>query len=276
MPTGVLIALVVVAAILCVVMITVMYMDNKGLIGSGKEDQQDEAETEGSNDEISDHERIENLIRNMDLHTVTEKEKTDHTNVDLQKLKDTVNPEIYAWLYVPDTGIDYPVVRRYGDDLFYTNHNSEGAEDPDGAIFTQYFNTGAFDDNVTVIYGSNNENGKMFSNLKAYGDPSFLASHPYIYIYIEDKIFVYRVFAAYESDDTHILNILTPHVEDHYKDYITGLEDRMGLDANTDKDAWPTYTDKILTLSTHVTGKPDRRYLVQAILYGITEQLEDE
>ena len=37
-----------------------------------------------------------------------------------------VSPDIYAWLEVPDTQIDEPILQHSGDDLYYNSHNAYG------------------------------------------------------------------------------------------------------------------------------------------------------
>ena len=36
----------------------------------------------------------------------------------------SINPDIYAWIRIPDTQIDYPVPQREEDDTYYLRHNS--------------------------------------------------------------------------------------------------------------------------------------------------------
>ena len=44
--------------------------------------------------------------------------------VDFEKLQG-YNPDIYAWIWIYNTNIDYPVVQSPGDDGFYLTHNSD-------------------------------------------------------------------------------------------------------------------------------------------------------
>ena len=48
-----------------------------------------------------------------------------------------MNPDIYAWLYISGTQVNYPILQREGDDGFYLKHNSEGKFSEAGAIFTE-------------------------------------------------------------------------------------------------------------------------------------------
>ncbi|MEI3230823.1 MAG: hypothetical protein V8S24_05975 [Gordonibacter pamelaeae] len=46
----------------------------------------------------------------------------------------------------------------------------------------------------------------MFATLHSFEDPAFFAANEAFYVYIPGHILTYRVAAAYEYDDRHILN----------------------------------------------------------------------
>ena len=46
-------------------------------------------------------------------------------NLNWKKLKG-VNQDIYAWIYIPGTGVDYPVLQHPSDDSYYLNYNMNG------------------------------------------------------------------------------------------------------------------------------------------------------
>lgn len=111
------------------------------------------------------------------------------------------NPDIYAWIRIADTNVDYPILQSPGDDDYYLNHTVEGEEGLPGAIYTQYsYNSGCFTDNVTVIYGHNMLNEFFFSRLKDYLDEEFRNSHSEIQIYTPEHIFTYKVVCAVTYD----------------------------------------------------------------------------
>src|SRR5699024_8930833 len=59
--------------------------------------------------------------------------------IDFASLQQT-NPDVYAWIRIEGTNIDYPVVQSGQDNTFYLDHTWEGAEAAQGAIFTQTYN----------------------------------------------------------------------------------------------------------------------------------------
>ena len=91
--------------------------------------------------------------------------------VDFAGLRRTA-PEAVAWLTVPETGIDYPVV-QWTDNQYYLKHTVRHEGSRYGAIFMDYRNSGDFSDFYTVIYGHNMRSGKMFGTLRRFRDPEF-------------------------------------------------------------------------------------------------------
>ena len=77
----------------------------------------------------------------------------------------SINPDIYAWIRIPDTQIDYPVLQREEDDTYYLRHNSSGRYAFAGSIYTEEANSRDFKDPMTVLYGHNMRDGSMFQNL---------------------------------------------------------------------------------------------------------------
>ena len=64
------------------------------------------------------------------------------------------NPDVYAWIQVPGTEVDYPILQSPDDNGYYLVHDINKSEAAAGAIFTENYNTKTFEDPNTVIYGS--------------------------------------------------------------------------------------------------------------------------
>ena len=120
----------------------------------------------------------------------------DHP-VDFAKLKE-INPEIYAWIRIPDTNIDYPVAQHAGEDqTYYLKHDLYGTPQFAGCIFSQEPSAKDLSDPVTVLYGHNMKNGSMFQNLYHFVEEDALEQDPYVYMYTDGHTCVYRIYAAY-------------------------------------------------------------------------------
>lgn len=181
------------------------------------------------------------------------------------------NADIYAWITIPDTVIDYPVLQREDEWDYYLKHNVDGSEGYPGCIFSQYMNSKDFTDNVTVLYGHNMRSGEMFADLHEYEDEDFFEQHPYFYIYRPDEILVYQVFAAYKYSDDHILLSNDTESEAGFEAYIQSIYDSEGLFA---EDIRPTTEDKVLDLSTCIRGESEKRWIVSAVLAATIEEAE--
>ena len=190
--------------------------------------------------------------------------------VDFESLQE-YNPDIYAWITIPGTAVDYPIVQRPGDNSYYLTHNTDGEESAEGAIFTEDYNSKDFTDPNTVIYGHNMRNGSMFRSLHDYMDRSFFDENREVLIYMPDKILHYEIFAAYLYDSRHLLlnfDFDDPEVFARYLDDIKSIRDMSSF---VDASIEVTAEDRIITMSTCYKGMNDRRYLVQAVLVSIEE-----
>lgn len=174
-------------------------------------------------------------------------------------------PDVYAWIRIPGTNVDYPIVQREGDNSYYLSHTIDGRQRIEGAIFTEDYNDKDFEDPNTLIYGHNMKNGSMFKTLHRYKDRKFFEENPYVYIYQEEKVLKYRIFAAYTYDDRHIMMSFDFEDENIFQNYLNSVLTNKEISSNIDTVVPVTVEDKIITLST-CTSNRKQRYLVQAVL----------
>ncbi len=181
------------------------------------------------------------------------------------------NSDIIAWIEIPGTVIDYAVVQGE-DNEYYLDHNALLEEDIEGAIFVDAGNAPGFSDPNTVIYGHRMNNGNMFAGLHQFEEEAFFKTHRVLNLYEPEGLSEYEIFAAYETDDAHLLSKW---------DYSSGAEWERYLEeiGSTDsaamlRDTPIEKTDRILTLSTCVRGEDAKRYFVQAVLRpdGVEEE----
>lgn len=176
------------------------------------------------------------------------------------------NKDVYAWIKIPNTQIDYPILQSYTEaDSFYLNHNIDKNYDINGAIYTEKQNALDFSDPNTVIYGHNMLDGSMFQNLHLFRDKTFFDENRYIYIYTKGHILTYEIFAAYKGDNKHILNSYDFSDKQVFSDYIESVKSPKSMEVNT-REVDITTKDKLITLSTCIGNESDYRYLVQGVL----------
>ena len=180
---------------------------------------------------------------------------------ELQKM----NPEIYAWIQIPGTEVDYPIVQRPEDDAYYLDHTIEGEEGLPGSIYTESLNKQDFTDKNTVIYGHNMKDCTMFGGLKDYKDSAYMDEHSEVYIYTPEHIFTYKIFAAVTYDSRHIMVAFDFDQDEQYQAYLDSLSQVRNMASYINTDIPVTTSDRIITMST-CNGNNDQRFLVEAVL----------
>ena len=190
--------------------------------------------------------------------------ETETNPIDFEKLQE-IAPDAYAWITVPGTQIDYPIVQHPTDNTFYLNHNPKGEYEFAGAIFTEDYNATDFEDPNTVIYGHNMKNGSMFQELHKFEDKAFFEEHPEFTIYTPDEVLHYHIFAAYTYDNRHLLKEFDFDDREVFRLYLEDILGMKSMSANIDKNAEIKEDDRIVTLST-CNGINEQRYLVQGVL----------
>jgi len=149
--------------------------------------------------------------------------------MDLEGLRE-INPGVVAWITVPDSSIDYPIVQGR-DNVRYLHHTVAGVRNAAGAIFLDYRNAANFSDPKSIVYGHEMRDGSMFASLHSWNGDQFI-------IHTQDKTLVFEVFNRQTVHETH----------DLYQ--FIDIDD----------------TTKIVTLSTCVSGRQDMRLVVQGKL----------
>lgn len=199
-----------------------------------------------------------------------ETESTVEIPIDFQSLQ-AQNPDVYAWIQVPGTEVDYPILQSPDDNGYYLDHDINKAEKAEGAIFTENYNTKTFEDPNTVIYGHDMKNGTMFQSLHRYMDRSFFDANRDVTIYLPDKILHYRIFAAYLYDNRHLLMSFDFWKKEEYQQYLNNIFSMRDMNSFVDTSMEVTNEDKIITMSTCYAGISTQRYLVQAVLVSIEQ-----
>lgn len=196
--------------------------------------------------------------------SVVQKEEQEELDPDLLKLCNRFTqfaaeyPEAVAWLQLPDTAMDYPVMSGR-DNRFYLDHLPDGSKNAMGSLFLDC----RVDENSPhlIIYGHNGLNEKMFGLLKQYESPDYFAEHRTLTIVLEDAVYVCPIFSVrYVQADSEDYR-LDFEDRDALADYI----ERAAAESLYPTDVHPEGMTRVLTLST-CTGRSDQRLVVQAIL----------
>lgn len=222
-------------------------------LSSQKEESQIEAEVQPETETETD------ILAELGI-TIPEK------NLDWEELKKT-NEDIYAWIYIPNTNVDYPVLQHPSMDDYYLDYNLDHSKGYPGCIYTQVsYNSREFTDFNTILYGHNMRNGTMFHTLHNFEDETFFNENRYVYVYTPEHTYVYDIFGAYAFDDRHILANFDNDNESDRKEYLEEVFSIRDMSAHFREDVEVTTEDAILTLVTCIGGRPNNRYLVQGVL----------
>lgn len=191
--------------------------------------------------------------------------------IDFDKLKET-NADVQAWITLPGTTIDYPILQSAADEEedFYLNHGIDKKYLFDGCVYIQRWNKNDFSDPVTLIYGHDLANGKMFTPLRKFRKQDFFQQQDTIYIYRPQHVLTYRLYTAFVFDDRHILYSYNFDLKDEFQKFLDETLAPKSMVRNVREGVSVTTDDQIIILST-CTNKEHERYLVGGVL--IDDQL---
>lgn len=200
-----------------------------------------------------------------DIYIETTVDNRVENPVDFASLRER-NSDVYAWISVPNTEIELPILQSHADDLFYLNRDLDGKKSRLGSLFTQSKNRLDFSDPVTVIYGHNYYSGGMFTNLHYFEDETFFKENEYFYIYTPDRKLTYHIVSAYKYDDRHILNSFDFSDESVRAEYFDYVLNPLSMLRNVREGVTLSTDDNLVVLSTCLTGGYSGRYLVNGVL----------
>lgn len=131
---------------------------------------------------------------------------------------------VVAWVRVPGTTIDYPVVQEDAAHLlFYLDHDMNG----DYSVWgTPYIDAGCADGSespLVIVYGHHMSDGTMFAPFAQYSDAAFAEEHQILYVYTQSRAYELQVFAV---------DVLDASVEGKQADIADSNELQSYLDNN--------------------------------------------
>ena len=110
-----------------------------------------------------------------------------------------INKDTRAWIIMPGTHIDYPVVQGK-DDLEYAMKDIYGKNSLTGSLYLSSANSADFTDSFNLVYGHYMDNGAMFGDVEKYDDSSYFSSHQTGYLITTEGLYDLHVFARLSAD----------------------------------------------------------------------------
>ncbi len=169
------------------------------------------------------------------------------------------NDDTVAWITIPDTKIDYPVVQ--GDDNdYYLNHLFTREYGSAGSIFMQYTNAPDFSDKNTILFGHHMNNGSMFAGLDKYRSQKYYDEHPTMALYTPGGDRTVEWFASYAITAAPL-----PTAFDGDSAFLEYVK-RAKAKSTFKSDVEILMTDRIITLCTCSYVADDARYILMGVL----------
>lgn len=202
----------------------------------------------------------------IEIEIENEKSITCESVYDFNELHE-INKDIYAWITVPGTLVDYPVLQSE-EDNYYLDRNLDHSTGYPGCIYTNSCNVKTFDDLHTVLYGHNMKNDTMFGSLHDYERSENFEANRIIYVYTKEKRLTYEIYGAVKFTDVYIPTVYgTNSVAGNgqfLQDLVTNAENYLSVSHIAEMEV--EAEDKLITLSTCISGEDTKRYIIVGVL----------
>lgn len=177
------------------------------------------------------------------------------------------NKDMAAWLQIPGTVIDYPVMWTPEDEQYYLYRDFDGSENKNGCLI---LDTDSCLEPLTtnlIIHGHNMKSGAMFGTLTDYEEESFCREHKNIILYTENCQRNYEVIAVFRSqvykktDQVFkFYQFFQADTQEEFDDFYENIKSLSLYDTGVTAE----FGDSFLTLSTCVYHVEQGRFVVVA------------
>lgn len=177
------------------------------------------------------------------------------------------NSDLYGWIKIEDSVIDYPIMYTPDNPNFYLYRNWQRKETSSGSIFID--GRSNEDTENLIVYGHNMKNGTMFGSLDQYKEKDYYEQHKYIQLDTIYEKATYEVIAVskaivyYENkpqDEYLFYEHIELNSEDEFNEYISYMKENSYYEI----DSTAEYGDKIITLCTCDYWTDNARLLIVA------------
>lgn len=191
-------------------------------------------------------------------------EADSRTFEDFQK----ANPDVWGWLNVYGTHIDYPLVRGE-DNSEYLNTGPDGAYTLSGSLFLDYRNRRDLSDFNSIIYGHHMAGEVMFGEIGNFKEKSYFDDRRYGSIYCSGREYGLEFFAFLEVD-AYESGIYTPALsgKEEREEYLELLK----KEAMHYRETGVKAEDRIVLLSTCTSDSTNGRHILVGKLTDKAEE----
>ena len=179
--------------------------DIKDSLTSTREREQVSSDSNAQGEEASEaHIDEVQQAESSEATTTDEVQSAANGHIDFDTLQ-AENDEIFAWLKVPGTSIDCPVLQSKESDEYYRTHNEKKELDELGAAYVELPTMIDMCDFNTVIHGGACIPTGAFEELVNFLNPDFFEENTEFYIYLPDNQLTYQVWAAFTRENTSLI-----------------------------------------------------------------------
>ncbi len=133
------------------------------------------------------------------------------------------NNDTAAWIYIPGTNIDYPVMQTDNNDFYLHNGADRQYNYELGCPFLDYRCNKDFSGLNSIVYGHHMEKQLMFADVVKYEDEAFMTDHQTGYLVLDTGVHTVRFFAYVKTSSTSALyhvSIITKKDRSDYLDLL--------------------------------------------------------
>lgn len=175
------------------------------------------------------------------------------------------NPELAAWLAIPDTVIDYPVMWTPDEPEKYLYRDFYGGHSLSGTPFADTGDASPASADCMIVHGHNMRDKGMFSTLLYYEDEDYWRAHPAVTLALPQETREYEVFAVFRlradsEKDSRLYGYAGTLTDSRWN----GLLAECWARAEYDTGVSAVPGDKLLLLSTCSYNAKDERFVVAA------------
>lgn len=165
----------------------------------------------------------------------------------LYELRNT-NKDVFGWITIPGTVIDYPVVQNLMEPDFYLKHDFNKSKSSYGTIYMDASCVRGKSKNY-ILYGHHMRDGSMFASINHYDDINYYNQFPIIQFDTLTGPNNYQIIGAFKisaKNLTSLENIILFNSEEDFNTFKTFFETNQFYDTGVDY----SYEDDFLTLMT--------------------------
>ncbi len=142
--------------------------------------------------------KLEKIQKNIKIagHIETIQQARPHISPEDFKELAKINPDIVAWIWIPGTNIDYPVVKSH-DNETYLYKDFEGNCSPTGSIFLDFESQSDLRGQNNILYGHHMKNGSMFKDIVKFKEESYFKEHQYFEIDTPQEAIYLKAISCY-------------------------------------------------------------------------------